>query len=138
MMKVKDLIAALSEMPPDADVALADDVGGGDVEFRDLVVEWRTKGEDYGGAHLVTFKINEPTIAVDPELVGLVKAVVDAHPGPWKQRDGYGDRGGRFSSIVDATGTPVFDAEFGHLPDEVFNMMLNFPEIAGEIIEVSA
>jgi hypothetical protein len=71
------------------------------------------------------------------EYDALVKAVTEAHPGPWEQRDGYGDGGGRYTSIVDANGRDVLDGETGHLSDAAFNLLLNFPEMVKDALPCS-
>ena len=70
---------------------------------------------------------------MNDEFKKLIVNVIKAHPGPWNQRSGYGDSGGYFDGIVDANRKHVFDGEFGIIPTEVFNLLLNFPEIAHEI-----
>jgi hypothetical protein len=67
-----------------------------------------------------------------PEYKDLLIDALKAHPGPWKQEVGYGDNGGRFTSIIDTNGEDVFDGESGHLSRPVFDLLLNFPEIAGQ------
>lgn len=68
-------------------------------------------------------------MVVDEDLKHLIEAVIAAHPGPWKQRSGWGDRGGQFTSIVDAAGKQVFDGESGRLSHPVFDLLLNLPEM---------
>ena len=70
---------------------------------------------------------------MEPEFRDLLVALLKAHPGTWKQYHGYGDNGGRFTSIVDANHDKVFDGEVGQLSEEAFNLLLNFPEIADQI-----
>jgi hypothetical protein len=71
---------------------------------------------------------------MDDEYRKLITDVIKAHPGPWKQKDGYGDHGGRFTSIVDANYDDIVDGEFGHVSEPVFNLLLNFPEIAQDLL----
>lgn len=71
---------------------------------------------------------------MDVEFRKLVEDVVAEHPGPWVPFDGYGDAGGRFTSIRDAKCNDVFDGEFGALSNSVFNLLLNFPELAAQLL----
>jgi hypothetical protein len=68
------------------------------------------------------------------DYLKLVIDVILEHPGPWKQQDGYGDNGGKFTSITDRNHNDVFDGECSHLSESVFNLLLNFPELAAEIL----
>lgn len=71
---------------------------------------------------------------MDEEYKKLITDILEAHPGPWKQSDGYGDNGGRYTSIVDAKYNNVIDGEFGHVSEPVFNLLLNFPELAESLL----
>jgi hypothetical protein len=70
----------------------------------------------------------------DSDFEKLISDVIKQHPGPWAQQDGHGDRGGKYSSIVDAKGDNVLDGEFGQLSKPVFNLLLNFPELAAVLL----
>lgn len=65
----------------------------------------------------------------------LIKAVLEAHPAPWRESKGYADCGARYTSIIDAAGAYVFDGEFGHLSASAFALLLSFPSLAEEIVE---
>lgn len=74
---------------------------------------------------------------MDEEFKKLITDVIAEHPGPWKQRNGYGDNGGRYTSIVDAKYNEVFDGQFGFLSESVFNLLLNFPEMTEGLLTLS-
>lgn len=71
---------------------------------------------------------------MDSQYKKLIADVIKAHPGPWKQKDGYGDNGGRYTNIVDANYDDIIDGEFGGMSESIFNLLLNFPEIAQELL----
>jgi hypothetical protein len=77
---------------------------------------------------------SSPGEAANDEWRALVTAVMDAHPGPWKQTDRYGDHGGHYTSIADANHNAVLDGETGFLSEPVFNLLLNFPELAEDFL----
>jgi hypothetical protein len=71
---------------------------------------------------------------MDEGLKKLITDAISAHPGPWAQKDGYGDNGGRYTSIVDANYDDILNGETGWLSTPVFNLLLNFPEVAEDIL----
>lgn len=75
---------------------------------------------------------------MNSELAELVANVLEEHPGPWSKRHGYTDRGGPYTSIIDAAGEDVYDGEFGGMSESVEAMLLHFPEIGRQALDLLA